>query len=310
MNCALYEWVAEQTDIDAHLQGTLLRLTKLMDADGCIAMGQAEIAQRIKMSERQTRTNIKELVAAKLLIRRRRGSVGGGRASDMLIAGIAKIDNRASLPLSRDNGDNLDFVPVSPESTNQPVDNGSIQPVSNSVAHIEHAPARADSNLINTTTSEIYPETLELRVGDGGAFELAPPVASKPDKRGTRMRADWAPGPSAMAEAVKLGIVNGWGEATLANFIDYWLGVPGARGLKLDWDATYRNELRKESKARRHIPTTYTSGRGQHVNAASRANFGPDYGRGKSNHHSDELLRDILGDPPDGDGRVDIFTGK
>jgi hypothetical protein len=30
-----------------------------------------------------------------------------------------------------------------------------------------------------------------------------------------------------------------------AEFCDYWRGVPGSRGCKLDWPATYRNRLRE-----------------------------------------------------------------
>jgi hypothetical protein len=30
-------------------------------------------------------------------------------------------------------------------------------------------------------------------------------------------------------------------------FVDYWRGVPGARGRKLDWPATWRNRLRDVS---------------------------------------------------------------
>jgi hypothetical protein len=31
----------------------------------------------------------------------------------------------------------------------------------------------------------------------------------------------------------------------VAEFTDYWRGVPGQRGRKLDWDATFRNRLRE-----------------------------------------------------------------
>ncbi len=34
-------------------------------------------------------------------------------------------------------------------------------------------------------------------------------------------------------------------DSQLGAFVDYWRGVPGSRGLKLDWDATFRNWLRK-----------------------------------------------------------------
>lgn len=34
-------------------------------------------------------------------------------------------------------------------------------------------------------------------------------------------------------------------EKTLAEFHDYWKGVPGAKGRKLDWPATFRNRVRE-----------------------------------------------------------------
>jgi hypothetical protein len=34
-------------------------------------------------------------------------------------------------------------------------------------------------------------------------------------------------------------------DKTLAEFHDYWKGVPGARGRKLDWPATFRNRVRE-----------------------------------------------------------------
>ena len=32
------------------------------------------------------------------------------------------------------------------------------------------------------------------------------------------------------------------------NFRDYWVAVPGAKGLKLDWEATWRNRIREVAK--------------------------------------------------------------
>ena len=39
---------------------------------------------------------------------------------------------------------------------------------------------------------------------------------------------------------------------TAAKFRDYWLGVPGQRGCKLDWPATWRNFVRSERPVRLH----------------------------------------------------------
>lgn len=35
------------------------------------------------------------------------------------------------------------------------------------------------------------------------------------------------------------------GDAITAEFVDYWRGVPGAKGTKTDWIATWRNQVRR-----------------------------------------------------------------
>ena len=37
-------------------------------------------------------------------------------------------------------------------------------------------------------------------------------------------------------------------EQVFERFRDYWRGVPGQRGTKLDWEATWRNWVRSEDK--------------------------------------------------------------
>lgn len=70
-------------------------------------------------------------------------------------------------------------------------------------------------------------------------------VATKP-KRGTRLPDDWEPNaanlkfvrevaPDLIAEDIEL------------RFRDYWHSTPGAKGVKLDWDATWRNWVRAEA---------------------------------------------------------------
>lgn len=115
------------------------------------------------------------------------------------------------------------------------------------------AGAKTSNNL--DTYSRDNPETTEASLEMGGrAFALTPPEPKKSDKRGTRMTLAWRPAPETIAFAKRLGMVNGWGEATLEAFRDYWLGVAGAKGVKLDWEATFRNEVRKEIQAKRHKP--------------------------------------------------------
>ena len=63
--------------------------------------------------------------------------------------------------------------------------------------------------------------------------------------RGTRLPADWKPNDELVA----------WSKAerpdldlrkVFAEFKDYWLALPGVKGVKLDWDATWRNWVRKQ----------------------------------------------------------------
>lgn len=39
--------------------------------------------------------------------------------------------------------------------------------------------------------------------------------------------------------------------AVTDRFVDYWRGISGSKGVKLDWTATWRNWLRRESEQRR-----------------------------------------------------------
>ena len=43
-------------------------------------------------------------------------------------------------------------------------------------------------------------------------------------------------------------------ESVFEAFRDYWVGIPGARGCKLDWPATWRNWCRREAASRKPRP--------------------------------------------------------
>lgn len=68
--------------------------------------------------------------------------------------------------------------------------------------------------------------------------------APKPDARiGTRLPEDWFPSPLDIDGAAFMTAEAR--ERELEKFRDYWRAVPGAKGRKLDWDATWRNWLRR-----------------------------------------------------------------
>ena len=71
-----------------------------------------------------------------------------------------------------------------------------------------------------------------------------PSPARRVETRGCRLPDDWQPSPADCAFAVELGLDVA---AALAEFSDYWRGVPGSRGRKLDWPATWRNRCRERA---------------------------------------------------------------
>lgn len=72
-------------------------------------------------------------------------------------------------------------------------------------------------------------------------------ISPLPDKtKGSRLPENWFPLPTLVGEDLCLP-GDQW-SAELEKFRDYWRAVPGAKGRKLDWDATWRNWLRRASE--------------------------------------------------------------
>ena len=80
-------------------------------------------------------------------------------------------------------------------------------------------------------------------------------IGRSKSSRGTRLPQDWKP----KAE-------DGEDDRELAKFRDYWTAVSGQKGVKRDWDATWRNWLRNAkdwsgaSKQKDTAPETYRIG--------------------------------------------------
>lgn len=72
--------------------------------------------------------------------------------------------------------------------------------------------------------------------------------------RGTRIPADWRPKPETIEAFRRDGVDP---EPLVPEFVDYWIAVAGARGVKLDWEATFRNRVRaliEQGRAPRWVP--------------------------------------------------------
>lgn len=288
MQCELLRWAADQTGITPHLQGILIRVVRMMEPDGSLALPQSAIALGVGLGETQTRAAIKALVTGGVLLRKRRGSVGEGRKSDVLQAnfehGQRANDNSGVSELSRDNSENVDVSSVSPENRDNDDnsdtigksavsrDNSGTPPVSNPPrACIEHAGARAETLKLITTSSSSNSEKPEC-VSEGGPgedlfgavqpeVETAPPKPSKASsrgdeklKRGSRLPPDWKPSERGLQYAFMHGIRDNWLDRTVDNFVGYWSNRAGKEALKLDWDQAWEGEVRKESVDKRHRP--------------------------------------------------------
>lgn len=74
--------------------------------------------------------------------------------------------------------------------------------------------------------------------------------------RGTRLPATWYPDPQlimwAKQQRPDINVHD-----TTESFKDYWHGVSGAKGIKLDWDATFRNWIRNQRGQRSPAQTSY-----------------------------------------------------
>ena len=65
-----------------------------------------------------------------------------------------------------------------------------------------------------------------------------------PAFRGTRLPENWEPSDK-VKDGLRLTFPNVKLGEILVEFRDYWCAVPGQRGLKLDWDRTFRNRVRE-----------------------------------------------------------------
>ena len=68
--------------------------------------------------------------------------------------------------------------------------------------------------------------------------------ASKAVSRGTRLDKSAALSSEDRKFAQDHGVSDERIDRVWAEFIDYWIGIPGSRGTKLDWSATWRNRVR------------------------------------------------------------------
>lgn len=70
-------------------------------------------------------------------------------------------------------------------------------------------------------------------------------VKERPAKRGSRLSPDWMPSEASRAKA-RDDAPNVDHRQEHATFVDYWIAQPGQKGVKTDWEATWRNWMRRK----------------------------------------------------------------
>jgi hypothetical protein len=93
-------------------------------------------------------------------------------------------------------------------------------------------------------------------LGIKGSREPGIKVSREPaQSRGGRIEEGWQPSPETI-DAMRQEFPTADLKAINAEFVDYWIAVPGAKGRKLDWDATWRNRVREVAARRTKSPLT------------------------------------------------------
>lgn len=212
----------------------------------------------------------KELEAANLRIET--ASKAGKVSAEKRKSGIsASITRRDVVDVEGDKCPQNDTIPVSGISSKPLEDNNTASTGVGSPVGTQD-PTQDPTTHQPPTTIEKNPPVPDGTAPPQGAAGQPPPgpenlvrtAKNETAKRGTRLAPDWQP----TAEHTKLGVelgVDTPGEAE--KFRDYWTAESGQRASKRDWDAAFRNWLRKAAEYAGRGP----NGAGKHGASGNRS---------------------------------------
>lgn len=120
----------------------------------------------------------------------------------------------------------------------------------NANASVEHMPGGCQPKPKPDIEKELSDDSSK-KTGEG-AEQLQPddpekPPPQKTKKRATRLAPDWVPSGEQINFALKEGFDHEAANREADKFRDYWIGVGGQKGTKLDWGATWRNWIRNSN---------------------------------------------------------------
>lgn len=110
------------------------------------------------------------------------------------------------------------------------------------VENVHHPDKSLNYNDTSPTAVEVsLNERAEIPESEQNREEKKSSLRSPKEKLGSRVPEDFWPNATCISKADELGILVN--RVVVDSFLDYWRSVPGAKGRKLDWDATFRNHL-------------------------------------------------------------------
>ena len=96
----------------------------------------------------------------------------------------------------------------------------------------------------NGDSTKHKPLTIKQETEEQEPLRVSLREPAKKSAKGSRLNSDWIPSDAMLAyAAANRPEVNAQAEAE--NFRDYWIAKPGAGGVKLDWEATWRTWIRR-----------------------------------------------------------------
>lgn len=107
-------------------------------------------------------------------------------------------------------------------------------PASTTPLATSHEPEERDDATASSATHEASDERSHANGLEPGHRDLP----AKAGTRGTRCPADWRPDEANRRRCIEVGLDL---EPAIIEFRNYWCAIPGSKGLKLDWQATFYN---------------------------------------------------------------------
>lgn len=228
-------WAKRQKTGSPTRKAVLTALADYADEHGKGWPSVGRLAEDTELSVRAVQNALHELVEAGIISREDREAENGATKSSLY-----------SLPINAAK-DRVQDV------------QGRVQDVQGGRVHVEAGGPQQDVHPhyveppLRTTSRSIANATaLAQRAGaqpDGPAdIAFAKPLKkAKPPPRGSRIPDDLALTDEWLQFALKDGMTHETAVRTFDEFRDYWRGIPGARGTKCDWLATWRNRVRAVS---------------------------------------------------------------